>query len=1030
MNRRVLPGVLVLVVTFGVVFWFLTEPPAGPSPRVPTNQDHAAKEVEDSLPAALPGIKPPAAGSDPRDPLHEPGPVPADEPGQLRFRLVDADAGVPIADTPVVWYWWRLECPTEFAEEVHSPETPTERELDRREGARRDYLPEFLDPWVTGTPFGTVAPDRRRTDGQGLVYVPSLPDPDDLEEYEYPFWPEDFGWSGNPDEDNVVSLPVPSGWRAAFDPVALNSELIAAFTASKPGTIDIQFYRPAELTAELVHNCGTPAAHTALLLVVPAGVGDLIPEFQALKHPGVVCVWDKRDLAHLSEQVRRVSGSEPDEIIDLGFGFPSRRLDIGNNLKPRLESAGGGLDEPFLLTDESGYAVWRGLGRGPSMLWVWGEHGSVYTFAVGVGPGENRVRVELPFPAQARLSFRVDARAIDLGLDTDIEMDEGGYTAHPLNVSLRKDETLLPTFRTRQVRSGGNFVSRRLVDHRLGNSWSIDSCEDELGVYKGTVSNLSSGTWTLSVTLHGPVFDEEWTMDVGKDGQPIPLYRWREYVYEARERVVLTPGQEQVIEIVLSPLQETQWAPVVLYDGQEIPGVELELDHGVVVKSGEQHHLAPGPYRVTLPGLPVQEIRLAPGETRKDVFHLPATTVLLSVCENLAKLVSTDGRVEVEVCHIINSSHPQVWERTTSQVLEWLTRQHGPGYRQKLTCRTGETVSLKLPPGLFEFRVAHSFVGWVDFQLVTGVNDTEVVHLSLDPGRGKAVLEIEFSGFEPGHEIEILVMDVAMFYLGRDEMFFAEDPDGFLDDESTVLRASEGRALVLTVPKDLVIELDCDEHGVIRRAAKAPGSLVITPSDFQAETSVLTLHYPSSEGRWKDVYFSEPIVADKHGFVAEIEYPEDLERSWRVHAVAGEVQIYVSIETTDGEVLLAHEVLTLTPGEHKLDLATLTYLRPGTVTIDAFLPGGPNGHNHPWMLAGSERSDFYRVSSVGGVPFCLRLDVDRRIEYIGHAPRISYQDVPLPAGRYRITPWQGAPPHKCIEFEVHPGQHTHVVVRP
>ncbi len=546
-----------------------------------------------------------------------------------------------------------------------------------------------------------------------------------------------------------------------------------------------------------------------------------------------------------------------------------------------------------------------------------------------------------------------------------------------------------------------------------------------------------AGPWgcVQGIGVAGDSFEVDWNAnhpeaDILLGG--IPPGTWCLCVQEAGRThsalVAVQPGIVAEVRLVIGSQSETRWTPWLRFGSRPVHGGQLYLCGGpfrtptIVTIKWQDEEVGPAPitlvsgeYVAWLPGLPPMSFSLAAGESRTDVFDIPAISCAFSIDQGLAEQI-TDERLDVGLNLFGQDvfADPEFLRHFGAVLLD-----QDEAY-DILT--PGKTSMWWLPPGRYTWALEGTL------RILRGTLEvrpgTNKFHFSLIDLPRLARLDVAVPGAsedEPA-ELSFIGDDTAVATVPAGGPVYV--PKAINESQAHVFSFDYGKRQIAFAVPGVHTASVYQGRKYLRCPVTFPGSASLVPQAGDwTEVAYLRLGKSSHEELRHDGLFFEAGGWCKavHRSYTEIE--------------PGRVRMLILRYTdSSGLVGCASVEFELAAQQRKtLAVDDLVYEAPGRVNIRCTGRGDPESLIDPWWMgAHSQGPRLFLLQSldraVGNAPAAVQLNRPDAFFQAGK-PSFAYVNRPLPPGRYRAIPWQGAPEKYCRTFEVKPGATVDIAIQ-
>lgn len=440
-------------------------------------------------------------------------------------------------------------------------------------------------------------------------------------------------------------------------------------------------------------------------------------------------------------------------------------------------------------------------------------------------------------------------------------------------------------------------------------------------------------------------------------------------------------------------------------------------------------------YRAYFHALPPISFSIASDQVLPLRVDLPVAKVAFSISAELHTAMAPDS-VELDQ-HIwleLNATGTWTGASHLNAVGEAL-RKADPEYDELIP---GKTRHWRLPPGEYIYQIRNSAGLSIEGPLSVAAGSHSIT-FGLDNLPGLGVIRVDLAGFtdedDPTLEANSLESTEAIWFEWESK---SDGPQIITGDDSPAPSWHDSvteiwlgkRTCWLITGRGRRLSVTCmwaeTEYGkAVTRAATAPGSLQFRPEDPTPWGSLRVIKAEDDEAEYQ-------VQAVSANFQPTTLHPGNdcLLRPgvWRLMVRRHRAGIEDAPSITDFctlEVSVDHT-------EREVNLTTLSFQVAGTVIVKLQGRGTTEAELDPWWEAGDEvdyRSPvlLWLDATLGAAPPGLFLGEPDQYEH-GTPPRLVYEPLLLPPGRYRLLPWFDAPARLARDFEVKPGQTVEVVV--
>jgi hypothetical protein len=512
--------------------------------------------------------------------------------------------------------------------------------------------------------------------------------------------------------------------------------------------------------------------------------------------------------------------------------------------------------------------------------------------------------------------------------------------------------------------------------------------------------------------------------------------------YRAGMALELAPGESRVVTLHLGEGAMAAWTPVIRSGGVQLAEAPLFLTGGemayrdlVVVQhdpregTTEALELSPGHYTAWLPTLDPFHFTLSPGQKRTDIFELLSLNVNMTIGLDLARLLGDPeegARLDLYPTGIWRDSLEHLY------ALDDVMRGLDADYDLLLP---GVVRGWKLPPGTYKWEL-HGATGSIDGRVTFTPEGPKSLHFGLASLPGYEVLDVTLIGFASDDPGEVyfepsMKIDTAVYPGKPGGLDF---PGEYASEELAVgpghaLKVSDTRWLVYAPRGRQVISVWNSDSGRDFHVT-VPGRNVISASEIGEQgfrTLTLRSHPGDDEGEWSELMFDDYDIelTDGQGWMmkawADSEEPVPpgpfsvrVTRE-RYHEAGGSSLSFTVVEFGKGSEPL------------ELDLWKLACQPAAKLNLSFKGRGSPEAPLDAWWFDGEGPRVVGLIALDDGarpvaLPVPSRYMPDGKLEF-------AFEGLCLPAGRYRVIPWPGAPEKYLREFTLQSGVTTTIVVQ-
>ncbi len=876
--------------------------------------------------------------------------------GTIWLRLIDADSNRPIRNLDCGLWWYCL--------------MPNGRSFFEHPDASRGQGPRAFQP-----------SRHKPTDENGLMaHTAATVHFDDTGSYRNdPEETAEVYYDARGGQADLL-LPLPPGSEPAFDGGRMYAALMGLVTTASNKPVDVAVRRRPGISGAVRDQTGHPVAD-AWVYAFPVQATPQTHPWAYMESPEYRRFQDHTtEVRLLSDGPRAIADSEVASLVaEFSAAQVAGWICLGN-----AHSLTGELSPvPFRQRDSTEPHRLRSMADGTfafpgaySATWVvaafTATRGLVWQFADATGHHAN-VELVLGPPALGGISLHLDASKDDAPEDLTISWQQAGPWGCLDGVS--------------------GLANSVTVE------WNRSQSESDI-----QLGGIPSGTWFLSVE------------EAGRTHSAL---------------VAVRPGIVAEVRLVIGSQSHARWTPWLRFGSRPVHGGQLYLCGGpfqtpeVVTIDWPDDQTGPTPLTLTcgeyvawLPGLAPYSFTLAAGESRSDVFDIPAVSCAFSVDQRLAEQI-TDERLDVS----LNLFGQDVFA--------------DPGFLQHLgdvlldqdedydILSPGKTSMWWLPPGKYTWElegVLRTLRGTLDVR--PGSNK---FHFSMDNLPGLARLNVTVPGASEEEPAELS-------FIGED-MSVPTVPAGGPVHVPKATKGSEAQVFTFDYGKHQIAFATPGVHTAsvyqgskyLRRPVTFPGDVTLEPKTGDwTEVAYLRLG-PSNHEEFRH----DGLCFESGGWCRA------LNRSY-TQMEPGRVRVLV-LRFTDSEaprrlVGCATVEFEVAIQERKtIQLDDLVYEAPGWVNIHCTGRGDPESLIDPWWMGAHRQGPrLFLLQSldraVGNAPAAVQLDQPDSFFQAGK-PAFAYLNRPLPPGRYRAIPWQGALEKYCRTFEVKPGATVDIAIQ-